>query len=238
MAKYVLVHGAWHGGWCWEKIVPLLKREGHEVEALDLPGHGNDNIPVSDITLQSYVDKVCQALDASSEPVILAGHSMGGIVITQTAEMRPDKIKALAYVTAFLLQNGQSLSDIASADTESMVTQNMVVFPEEGYCLVKDEAITDTFYGDCSKEDAEKAISRLVKQPLAPLGAPMKTTSEKFGSVPRYYIECLRDRAITHEYQKRMYTGLPCQKVFTIDTDHSPFYSEPDKLASALMSIK
>ena len=120
MSTYVLVHGAWHGSWCWEKVVPLLKQAGHQVEPLDLPGHGQDKTPICEITLAAYTKRVCETLDAQAEPVILVGHSMGGIVITQIAEERPEKIQRLVYLTARLLQNGQSLFQIAQTDSDSL----------------------------------------------------------------------------------------------------------------------
>lgn len=235
--KYVLVHGAWNGNWCWGKIVSLLKSQGHDVEALNLPGHADSDVALKDITLQTYVDRVCQVLDRYSEPVVLVGHSMGGAVITQTAELRPKQVKSLVYVTGFLLRKGEAVEDIADADTSSLVSKKMVPFPEEGYGVLQEEFVKDALFGKCSEHDAEKAKSRLVKQPLAPLGTPVKTTDQNFGSVQRYYIECLQDRAITNEFQKMMYTNSPCEKVFTLDTDHSPFYSNPEKLSSILLSV-
>src|SRR5437868_467724 len=112
MSTYVLVHGAFHGSWCWEKIVPLLKQVGHQVEILDLPGHGQDKTPLREITLATYTKRVCETLEAQVEPVILVGHSMSGIVITQVAEERPEKIQTLVFLTARLLQNGQSVFQI------------------------------------------------------------------------------------------------------------------------------
>jgi pimeloyl-ACP methyl ester carboxylesterase len=104
MSTYVLVHGAWHGRWCWEKVVPLLKQAGHQVEILDLPEYGQDKTLLREITLATYTKRVCETLDAQAEPVILVGHSMAGIVITQVAEERPEKIKTLVYLTAFLVK--------------------------------------------------------------------------------------------------------------------------------------
>ena len=100
MAIYVLIHGACHGSWCWDNVVPLLQKKGHLVEAPDLPGHGKDKTPIQEVTLQSCVDKVCSVIEAQSEPVILVGHSMGGIILSQVAEQIPDKIKTLVYLTA------------------------------------------------------------------------------------------------------------------------------------------
>ena len=101
MSTFVLIHGAWHGAWCWKKIIPLLEKEGHNVEAPELPGHGNHKVPIAEISLQLYVDYVCQVIDSQSEPVILVGHSLGGCTISQAAENRPEKIKALVYLSAF-----------------------------------------------------------------------------------------------------------------------------------------
>ncbi len=115
MSTFVLIHGAAHGGWCWYKVVPLLEKHGHTVLAPDLPGHGKDKTPVADVTLQLYVDSVCKLLDAQREPVILVGHSMGGGIITQVAEERPERIKWLVYLAAALPRNGQSMFERVSA---------------------------------------------------------------------------------------------------------------------------
>ena len=113
MSTYVLVHGSWHGGWCWDKVIPLLKARGHRVVAPDLPGHGRDKTPASDITLRAYADRVCDVLDAEAEPAILVGHSFGGLVITQAAEYRPEKIRTLVYLCAYLLRSGSSFDAVS-----------------------------------------------------------------------------------------------------------------------------
>jgi pimeloyl-ACP methyl ester carboxylesterase len=193
MSTYVLIHGAWHGGWCWNKVVPLLEQAGQKVVAPDLPSHGNDKTPLKEVTLQSYADRVCETVRAQVEPVILVGHSMGGLVITQAAEQCPDKIKTLVYLCAFLLGNGESLLHWAQQDTEALVLPNLVMAEDQSYATVKDEAIKDAFYGDCSAEDVARAKSLLVPQAAAPFGTPVNTTAENFGRVPRVYIECLQD---------------------------------------------
>ena len=124
MSTFVLVHGAWHGSWCWKKVVPLLEEAGHEVVTLDLPGHGDDGTPVSEVTLVTYAERVCDVLDEQSELVVLVGHSMGGLVISEAAERRPEKIKLLVYLTGFLLANGKTLIETAQADEEAIVVPN------------------------------------------------------------------------------------------------------------------
>jgi pimeloyl-ACP methyl ester carboxylesterase len=237
MSTYVLIHGAWHGAWCWKNVTPLIEKEGHKVVAPDLPGHGEDTRPIAEITLQAYTDRVCQIIDEQSDPVILVGHSMGGVVITQTAEYRPEKIKKLVYVTAFLLQNGEFLMQHAEPDTEALVLPNLIMSEDQSYATVKEEALKEIFYADCSDEDVEFAKSRLVPQAAAPFATPVSTTEENFGRVPRAYISCQRDKAISPSIQEKLYKALPCEKVISMDTSHSPFFSGPEELANHLLSI-
>jgi pimeloyl-ACP methyl ester carboxylesterase len=239
MSRYVLVHGAWHGSWCWDKVVPLLEQAGHQVEALDLPGHGQDKTPIREITLAAYTKRVCQMIDAQAEPVILVGHSMGGIVITQVAEERPEKIQTLVYLTAILPQNGESLLQIARTHSDSLVMPNLMMNEEQGYATFKEGApLKEIFYADCPDEDIARARSLLVPQAIAPMATPVRITAEHFGRVPRVYIECLRDRAITPAVQKRMYTSTRCQTILSMQTSHSPFFSDPQLLVRHLTSLE
>ena len=115
MARFLLIHGAMGGAWCWEPVLPGLRAAGHEARAIDLPGQGSDTTPLPEITLYRYADAVCDALDGmdgAGGPVLLTGHSMGGMVITQAAAQRPEKLAGLVYVAAFLPQPGQALIDI------------------------------------------------------------------------------------------------------------------------------
>ena len=237
MVKFVLIHGAWHGAWCWDKIIPLLKSKGHEVEAIDLPGSGEDRTPIPQITLETYTEKVCKVLDAQTESVILVGHSLGGITITQAAEYRPHKIETLVYLTAFLLRNGESRISVRNQDLESLAPRNTIYSEDQTYMIFRKEAAREVFYADCSDEDIAKAKSLMCSQAIAPLRTPMHITEENFGRISRVYIECLQDKAISHSMQKRMYTATPCQKVLSLNTSHSPFFSLPDVLSAHLASI-
>jgi pimeloyl-ACP methyl ester carboxylesterase len=237
MSTYVLVHGAWHGGWCWDKIVPLLQQAGHTAVALDLPGHGKDQTPVSAVSLDAYVDRVREAVDAQAEPVILVGHSMAGVVISQTAEDCPDKLEALVYLCAFLPGNGESLSDWSRRDTQCLLPAASVVSQDRTYSMVREDAVKEIFYGDCADEDVTYAQSHLRPQATAPVRTPLRTTDENFGRVPRVYIETLHDRALSISLQRQMYTAAGCDKVITMDTSHSPFFSEPEVLAGHLLTV-
>ncbi len=237
MSRYILIHGAWHGAWCWTKIISLLKSKGHNVEAIDLPGSGNDKTPIPQVTLDAYTKKVCETLDTQPEPVILVGHSLGGITITQTAEYRPQKIKTLVYLTAFLLRNGESRISVRNRDLQSLAPQNTIYSEDKTYMIFRKEAAREVFYADCSNEDIERAKSLLCSQAIAPLKTPMHLTEENFGRIPRIYIECLHDKAVSPSMQKMMYTATSCRKVLSLNTSHSPFLSAPEALAAHLVSI-
>ena len=235
MSTFVLVHGAWHGAWCWEKVVPLLEEAGHEVVVPDLPGHGEDGTPFSELSMQGYADRVVRALDEQSEPVVLVGHSMGGIVVSLAAEARPDRIRRLVYLTGFLLEDGKTLISVAEKDEEAIVLPNLV--PNDDGSAFTVQNLKDVFYADCSDEDVERAESRLVPEPAFAFGTPVAVTDENFGRVPRAYVECVQDRAIGISAQRGMHGRLRCETVVSMDTSHSPFFSAPEELAGHLASM-
>jgi pimeloyl-ACP methyl ester carboxylesterase len=237
MSTYVLIHGAWHGAWCWYKVVPGLERLGHRVIAPDLPSLGCDKTPVNRVSLPLWRDFVCSLLDAQPEPVILVGHSRGGIVISEVAEHRPDRIRTLVYLTAFLPRDGESLFDLAPQAPHSLVPPNMVMSEDKSSSTIRDGSLRDAFYGECSDEDVALARLCVQPEPTVPLATPVKITEANFGRVPRVYVECLRDKAITPPLQRQMYTALPCRKVLTLDTDHSPFFSRANELVALLHGI-
>ena len=237
MSTYLHIHGAWHGGWCWSKVVPLLEAAGHTVLAPDLPGHGDDTTPRASVTQKSYTDRICEIAAAQSQHVILLGHSMGGVAITQAAENCPEKIQALVYMCAFLPRNGDSLMTWAAQDKESMVNPSSTFPVADGVIGFRPQYTHEAFYANCTEEDEAFAKSRLVAQSTEPFRAPVRTTPERWGRIPRFYIECAYDRAITLDLQQAMQKQSPCQRTFSIDTDHSPFFSAPEHLADILAHI-
>jgi pimeloyl-ACP methyl ester carboxylesterase len=238
MATFVLVHGAWHGAWCWRDIVPLLEAGGDRVLTPELPGHGEDDAPVTEMTLESYARRVADTIDGAGDSVVLVGHSMGGMVVTQAAEYAAPRVAKLVYVTAFLPGDGQALVDLAgSFDGADNVQPNLVVDEAAGTCTLADEALVPLFYAECGSEDAAWACSKLVPEALAAFVAPVHVTKELYGSIPRAYVECVRDGAITIGLQRHMVAAQPCDTVVTIDTDHSPFLSRARELADHLHAL-
>jgi pimeloyl-ACP methyl ester carboxylesterase len=237
MRTYIFVHGAWHGAWCWYKILPLLEKAGHKALAVDLPGFGRDRTPLSEVSLQSYVDRVCAAIDGQPGRVILVGHSRGGIVISQTAEQRPARVERLVYLAAFLLPNGQAFLPAAMQDTQSLLLPNLVVNEAQGYITLKEEGCREALYADCSDRDVALATLLLTPEPIAPLATPLDLSERNFGRVPRVYTETLCDQAITLSAQRKMVAAMPCAEVMSMNTGDSPFFSAPQELADLLASL-
>ena len=237
MATFVLVHGAWHGGWCWERVAPLLVAQGHRVLAPDLPGMGADPREHGSDPLGDWTDFVAELATSADEPVILVGHSLGGVVISEVAERVPDAVDRLVYLTAFLLQSGQSLADVAGRHPDVGPGPALRPAKVDGEVIVDPDQAIGIFYNAMSGDDARAAVDRLVAQPVAAFTKPVTLTAERFGRVRRAYVEATEDQAISLEMQRDMQALLPCEPVITLQCDHSPFYSTVPELAEALLSL-
>jgi pimeloyl-ACP methyl ester carboxylesterase len=238
MATFILLHGAWHGAWCWERVEPLLKAQGHQVLTPDLPGTGSDAAPHEQVTLQSWVAFLVGIIEKQSEQVVLVGHSRAGIVITQVAEHCPELIKGLVYVAAFLPQNQESLVSIYLpyfASKGLVLNFHPRVSADGLSSTVRYSDIGNIFYNTTPEGWAERAASLVGLESIVTHETPVSITKDHYGKVPRVYIECLQDRVIPIDLQRKMVSKMPCQAVFTMDTDHSPFYSVPDLLAVNLI---
>lgn len=232
MSTFVLVHGAYHGAWCWYRVRPELEARGHEVVTFDLPAHGIDETPYGEATLESYVDRVCEAVEGTDESPVLVGHSMAGMLVTAAAERAPSGIDTLVYLTAYLPGDGESMLDQRSE--ASLVTQQFEVDEERGVGWVPEAWLDEAFYADCSAEDRTLARSLVRPEPIDPISTPVTATDERFGSVRRVYVGCTEDCAITREQQETMLDERGADLELTLDASHSPFLSMPEETADAL----
>jgi pimeloyl-ACP methyl ester carboxylesterase len=238
MATFVLIHGSWHGAWCWHKIVSRLQEAGHTVFAPDMPSHGKDWSDPKSVKLDDYVNRViAEGLNPSREPAIVVAHSRGGIVASQVAEAAPERVRKLVYLAAFLLPDGARVLEYGRQDKESLVGPNLDVNPDEGWDMLRQEAFRETLYADCSADDYALCTSLLTPEPLAPTLTPLRLSAERYGRIPRFYIELEQDRAVTPTLQRKMYDEMPCQAVIRMPASHSAYFSMPDALAGHLHAI-
>jgi len=233
MSRFILVHGASHGGWCWFKVKSALEQMGHSVLCPDLPSHGTDRTNLADVSLSRYAESIVTLLSAESTPVILVGHSLGGAVISEVANLQPNSVSALVFVAAFLLENKQTIHDIVAADTESKLRTGFELDSDLTVATPKLEAVESVFYNDCPIELIELAKSLLVPHSLKPNDECL-TVKANANGIPHNYIECTLDQALTLPAQRKMQSNTVCDHVFTLESGHSPFFSVPDTLASHL----
>lgn len=237
MATIMLVHGACHGAWCWDRVVPLIEAAGHRVLAPDLPGRGANGAPGWwRWTMQDYAKAIIKAARHAGGPVIAVGHSMGGQVISAAAESAPELFERLVYLTAFLPADGDSIVSLAALDKTSDIAKAARTSLFKGQITLDPVAAHPIFYGDCNTDDFAWVKPRLVAEPARPSFSKLHLTA-RFETVPRSYIRCTKDRAISIELQDMMVAKQPCQHVATLEASHSPFVSMPAQLADALRSV-
>ena len=231
MRRVLLVHGAWHGAWCWERLLEPLRSRGYQPEAIDLPGHGDSVEPLGD--LHGDADAVRARLDEIGEPTLLVGHSYGGMVITDAGGH--DAVSALAYVCAFVPLAGQSSMDAFGAqgppDAPASELLSCARFSEDGSeTVVEGDGVAGAFYGDCDPAAQRWALERLGHQPTASLTQAPRELA--WSSKPATYVVCTEDRALPAWHQRQMAENAG--RVVELAASHSPFLSMPDELAAIL----
>lgn len=237
---YLLIHGASHGAWAWKKVVPLLKTQGHRVEAIDLPGHGEDKTPPEEVTLDDYVNKVVDIANAQTGPVILVGHSSGGVTIAQAAErLGVGKVEKLIFLDAFLPKSGESVFSLAAKflppKEGELSFSETFIFDNTGATFTLDNTTVANFlYHDCSAADISFAKANLGKQPVAPLATPVQVTDAIYGAIPKYFIVCSEAR---NGNTSEMAKNVPVTKVVSLPTSHSPFFSQPQALVDQIVEF-
>jgi len=234
---FVLIHGSWHSAWNWFRVTPLLEKMGHTVYAPDLPAMGRDKTPVEEVRFDKTVKLLCKLIDGIPGKVVLVGHSKNGVLISQIAENRPNKVEKLVYLAAVLAKNNKSALDYFILDKKEILGSHITYHPETNSSTLDSAIFKEGLYHDCDDEITEMAKIILSNEPRESAVATVQITDENWGSIPRFYIECTEDRAITPFLQQKMYSEIPCEKVYQIATSHSPFFSKPNELIDILLDI-
>jgi pimeloyl-ACP methyl ester carboxylesterase len=246
MANFVLVHGAWHWGGCYAKLADELLVRGHNVAMPDLATHGFDPTPVGTVKdMAQYTEPARRLVEASSEKVVLLGHSMGGATCTYLGEQLPEKIAMLVYLTAFMMPNGKCPNDLIMSPeytgNPAAAELFQLLAPTEAGIKIdtsKPELAKAGFYADCSDHDIAMSAKNILQvQAYAPFITPSATTPERYGALRRVYVECTQDKAIPIEIQRAMQAMVPGSEVYTLHASHSPFYAQPAALADLLASL-
>ena len=237
--SYLLVHGAWMGAWCWNDVVDGLRSQGAAVTTDRVAGtHGSDQTPLPQASLDAYITKrTCSRRRGTRFPVILVGHSLGGMVITGVAEVDGAKLAKIVYLGAYLPKDGQSLYDLASTDATSHLGPALVVDQQDGLAKLPSDSLADIFIADGTTDEIASVVSNYRDEPLVPFVTPVHTTAAGWGVVPKAYIYTKDDHAVSSTLQHTMTAGVTMSSTITLDTSHAPFLSRPDLVVSALASM-
>ena len=236
MSNQVLIHGAWGGAWEFREIVRSLEERGHPASAVDLPGHGQNQAPIPEVTMDAYVECVIEAVKAIDSPIVLVGHSLAGSVISQVAEAIPRKIERLVYISAFLPENGETPLGLLQSDEASELLSKIVFSEDQSYATVGEDDIKTIFLHDVrDKERVDEYAHRLaIQQATEPFMAPAKLTKSAFGSVPKLYVRSSLDKVMSPSLQERMVSSWQVERVFTLESGHFPLMSVPEQLVEIL----
>jgi pimeloyl-ACP methyl ester carboxylesterase len=236
----LLVHGAWQGSWAWERLTPLLLEAGLDVQLLDLPGNGSDDTDPADVSLELYVAAVERCLSSIKGRVSIVAHSGAGIVASQVAEACPERIASLIYIAGMMLPDGLSFAEVVASvldddPSAAGIGPHLVWSEDRLTSCVPIEAARRIFFQDCSDDLAEAAARRLTPQPERGRAVRPRLSPERFGRIPRLYIETVNDRSGVLTVQRRMQALVPGAKAASLPTGHAPQLAAPKKLADCII---
>jgi pimeloyl-ACP methyl ester carboxylesterase len=239
--RFVLVHGGYHGVWCWDRLTPELERLGHDVVAIDLPGCGERMSERASLT--SWRAALKDVIEAGD---VLVGHSMGGFAISLGADEVPEKVARLIYLSAAVPTEGGVMRDATEdnvatdwADTVGLPFEDfmaLVELPDQGPCvaLTRQEAANKLFYHDCTPADQDWAWDHVTPLPVAPAEEPFHLPRFWDAPIPRDFILTTDDFSHPTALDNRFMARLGLTTALSIRSSHSPFISRPADTAHLL----
>ncbi|MGH1352614.1 MAG: alpha/beta fold hydrolase [Methyloligellaceae bacterium] len=236
MRHYILIHGSWHGAWCWYKIAPRLEAAGHSVSVPDLPGRGRSPARPAMVGLDRIV-KSLEPLLAKDRKTTVVVHSRYGIVASRLAELFPDRIERTIYLASFMIPAGQAVVDYFRADTGSLLRPGFELNRLGMWDWLKPEVYHEGLYHDCDEDDNKLAHMLLCKEPFRPVLTKLKLTENRYGQVPRSYIRLTDDRAVTPWLQDKVLNETKVDRVESMAAGHSAYFSKPDELTDCILKL-
>jgi pimeloyl-ACP methyl ester carboxylesterase len=226
MATVGLIHGAWHGAWCWDRLAPRLLARGHDVRTPDLPNEDPD------ATMTDWVDTILASLADAPDPVVLVGHSLGGVLLPLVAARRP--VAHQVYLAAIL--HPALLPPDAPNPHPRGVFRALERFPDGSHRWPTLDVAAPALYGRCVPEDAARAFAQLRRQQTARPWADVPVPPAAPAS-PVSAIACTDDRVVDPAFVRWAAATVLHADLHELDADHSPFLSAPDALADLLDTL-
>jgi pimeloyl-ACP methyl ester carboxylesterase len=230
MTTYVLVHGAWHGGWCWRKVRAALEASGAGVHTPTLTGLGERaHLASREISLDTHVADVLGVLEAEDlTDVVLVGHSYGGMVATAVADRAAGRVARMVYLDAVVPRDGQCLYDRAPPQLKTLFEEQARI-AGEGW-RVPESVATPQFLGLKSEEDVRWVMQKLTSHPIRTFREAVRLSAH-FPQMPRTYINCIGDKPLG---QPRTIQANGIEDYHEVRTGHDAMVTAPDEVAAIL----
>ena len=232
---FVLVHGAWHGAWCWRRVLPLLRAAGAQAHAVTLTGVGERAHLLSSVTgLETHVQDVLALIEAEElEHVVLVGHSYGGMVVTGVADVllaqAPERLASMVYLDAVVPHSGESWSSTHSAETIAARLQSAE--DSGGFAFAPPDAAVFGLEG----VDRDWVNRRQTPQPAGVYQDRLDFDAARIAALPRTFIDCSQPALLTIAVSRERVRREPGWRVRELATGHDPMVSEPAALAALLL---
>lgn len=268
----VLVHGAWQGSWVWARLLPELEALGIAATAVELPGNGAGPGAHAHASLDAYAQHVLAVIDSIGEPVVVVGHSGGGITASQVAQEAPAGVAALVFLAGMMLPDGVAWAQLVAGAREGMLAPAPASTDEApGYAVSGDDvpggevsegkesllppggivphllwsqdrrlstvpahAARAVFLHDADEATAVWAAARLTRQPESGRAMAPRLTAQRYGRVPRLYIEATHDRSVPLAMQRMMQALSPGALTRALACGHVPQLVRPRETAQVL----
>ncbi len=230
---FVLIHGAWHGGWCWDGVIQALEKAGHTAEAPTMPGM-NPGDDKSRVRFDDYTETIAGVLGKQTEPVVLVGHSSGGFLLQASAPKAPDKIERLIFLNAFLLPNNMAQFDLVPPEVAQGMTAMAEASPDRSVPVMED-FVRGALLADEAADVQDDLMKRLTPQPLVIFTTKVHTEPFQKLNIPMTYLFCKEDK--TPAPYMDMARSLPDADLVQINGGHETLWTHPGYLAENLIRI-
>lgn len=231
MSDFVLVHGAWHGAWCWKRVLPGLWAAGHRAFTVSLTGVGERaHLAGPGVGLSTHIEDVVAVIEAEElQHCILVGHSYAGMVITGAAQRLAARIGQLVYVDASVPLPGEAWSSAHAPETQA---QRRATITALGHLP---PSPPDVF--GLQAEDAEWVSRHLTPQPGGCYDEPLDFDGDRIAALPRSFIDCTDPALPTIDRARRRVREQPGWQVLEIPTGHDAMISAPQALVCHLLAV-
>ena len=246
--KFILVHGAWHPRSCWHRTSVALQQMGHSAVAIQLKGLGRDSHPLKDVHLEDHVHAVrelCLTNSNGEHDLVLVGHSYGGVIISQVAELIPECLEQCVYLSGIMIQHGECVMDVVQHFEDSLIVQAMQIAEQDCAINLPEDVLIPGFFSDILNEHITAGLEKEVRELCRYIGPqPLNTFLDRvslgvnYQSVPKVYVECTEDRAIPFSMQRWMHQRDSSDKrIMTLHTGHSPYITNLMEMLTVLVRV-